>query len=723
MKEIIIAENSGFCFGVRQAIEKAEKALGESGAYSCGPLIHNESVTEELQKKGLISVGSIGELPAGATLIVRSHGEAKDFFDAAEKKGIKVIDATCPFVQKIHEIVKNAGREGRDVVIVGDKNHPEVKGIDGWCENPAIIINSEEDAAKISGKKLLAVAQTTIIEAFFMRIVEILKEKNEVFVENTICGATKERQRSCEETAKTCDMMVVIGSKKSSNSVKLFDISKKHCKNSYFIENIIDLPLKDILKCNRIGITAGASTPGRVIKEVIAGMSEVIANENNETNLMQDLMDEIEKSLRLPRGGEIITGTIIQVTDREIVVNLGCKKDGIIPRDELIVEGDQKLNDLFNEGDEIQAKVLKTDDGDGNILLSRRKLEVNEHWNEVNAAFENKSILEVKVVKQVKGGVIASYKEVAGYIPLSQLSDRFIESADADEYVGKILPVKIIKVDQKKGKVSFSHRNCLMEERQKKIDDVWNSLSVDDIVEGTVMRFTDYGAFVDVGGLDGLLHISEISWGKLKHPQEVLELGQKIKVKVLSMNAEKGKISLGLKQTGPEPWAIIDEKYKTEQIVKGRVVQIKEYGAFVELEPGLDGLVHISEVAHKRVTNIANELSVGQDVSAKILEINKEKKRISLSIKETIEKPIFEEPEEVAEAAEEKVEAAVEPAPVVEAEPVAAEPVETEPTAEEAVEPVETVAEETVEEAEDAAEAEPEEVVKEEAEEIETEEK
>ena len=647
MKEIIIAEHSGFCFGVKQAIEKAEKAIDEhDDIYSCGPLIHNQYVTDELVGKGLKMVHSIDELPDEVCLVVRSHGESKDFFDAVKKKNIKIINATCPYVTKIHRIVRSAVQDGYDIVVIGDKTHPEVQGINGWCDNSAIIINSEEEARKIAGKNILAVAQTTIIESFFIDIIDILKEKNEVKIENTICSATKKRQDSCKMTAKKCDIMLIIGSAKSSNSIKLYNISKKYCENTYFIENVKNLPLKKVEKCNKIGLAAGASTPERVIKEVIAGMSEFITNENHETNSMQDLMDEIEKSLRLPRGGEIVTGTVLQVTDREVVVNLGCKKDGIIPRDEVIVEGEQGLNDLFKEGDEVRAKVLKTDDGDGNILLSKKKLEVNGHWEEINAAYENKSIIEVKVTKLVKGGVIASYKEVSGYIPLSQLSDRFVENAEAAEYIGKVLPVRVTRIDQRKGKVVFSHRNYLMEERQKKIEDVWNSLNVDDIVEGTVMRFTDYGAFVDVGGLDGLLHISEISWGKLKHPKEVLEIGQKIKVKVLSMNSEKGKISLGLKQTSPEPWMIIDEKFQVGQVVKGKVVQIKEYGAFVELEPGLDGLVHISEVAHSRVSNLANELSIGQEVFAKILEINKEKKRISLSIKETLEPPVFTDSEE-----------------------------------------------------------------------------
>ncbi|MGN0711658.1 MAG: bifunctional 4-hydroxy-3-methylbut-2-enyl diphosphate reductase/30S ribosomal protein S1 [Anaerovoracaceae bacterium] len=650
MRKIEIAENSGFCFGVKRAIEMTENAAeqytGKKRVFTCGPLIHNQSVTDELKSRGVDIIGKPSEAGKDDVVIVRSHGEGKAFYEEAERIGFELIDATCPFVSKIHRLVENADREGKKIIIVGDAAHPEVKGINGWCGNRAVIVNSEEDAEHVKKDRYFVVAQTTLQRGHFCGITENLKAQGcELDIHDTICSATSVRQDSCRKLSERVDLMLIIGGKNSSNSKKLYELSKKNCKKTFFIENIADLPLKDIELCNKIGIAAGASTPERLIKEVIANMSEFIT-ENNEENLMCNFMDEIEKSLRLPRGGEIVEGTVIHVTDREVVVNLGCKKDGIIPKDELTLEGDVKLTDLFKEGDAIQAKVLKTDDGDGNILLSKKKLEVNEHWDEINTALEDKSFINVKVVKEVKGGVIAAYKEVSGFIPLSQLSDRFVDKAE--EFIGKVLPVRVTRVDQKKGKAVFSHKAYLAEERQKKIDEVWSSLNEGDVVEGTVMRFTDYGAFVDIGGIDGLLHISEISWGKLKHPQEVLSIGQKVEVKVLSMNSEKGKISLGLKQTQPEPWTIIDEKYEVGQVITGKVVQIKEYGAFVELEPGLDGLVHISEIAHKRVTNIAEELTVGQEVSAKILEIDKDRKRISLSIKETLEAPA----EEAAEAAD-----------------------------------------------------------------------
>jgi 4-hydroxy-3-methylbut-2-enyl diphosphate reductase len=287
---------------------------------------------------------------------------------------------------------------------------------------------------------------------------------------------------------------------------------------------------------------------------------------------MDDFMDEIDKQMILPNRGEIVEGEIVHVSNREIVVNLGCKKDGIIPKDELILEDGQELTDAYKAGDCIQAKVIKTDDGVGNILLSKKKLEINEHWDEINDALDNKTIVNARVIREVKGGVIATYKEVSGFIPMSQLSDKYIEKAD--EFIGKTLPVKVSRVDQKRNKAVFSHKAYLSEEKQKRVQEIWSALNIGDIVEGTVMRFTDYGAFVDIGGLDGLLHISEISWGKLKHPQEVLKIGETIDVKILSMNTEKGKISLGYKQTHPEPWSVIDEKYQTDQIIKGNVVQI-----------------------------------------------------------------------------------------------------------------------------------------------------
>lgn len=661
-QRIFTAENSGFCFGVRQAIEKTEAEIRKKNErmsetenapepgriFTWGPLIHNRFVTDSLAKAGALIIDSLEQVGRDDVVVVRSHGETKRFFAEAEKRGCRIVDATCPFVKKIQSLVEEAYRSGKQIVIVGDKNHPEVKGINGWCENSALILNSAAEAKEYADKEapFFIVAQTTIKKELFDEVIEqFVAAKAVAEVNNTICSATALRQKSCAELAENCDLMLIIGGSESSNTRKLFEISKKTCKKTFFIEKIEDLPLHQIAKCNKIGIAAGASTPECVIKEVIATMSE--KREMSMEELLATEEYDLDGAMRLPRLNEVVNGTVHQVTENGIIVDMGCKKDGIIPKEEVTLEGDQKLSDLFKAGDEIQAKVVKTDDGEGVITLSRKKLEVNAHWTEIEQAKENDEIITVKVVRQVNGGVIAAYKEVSGFIPLSHLSDKFVESAE--EFIGQELTVKVTRVDSKRGRVAFSHKVILAEEKRKQIEAVWNSLNVGDVVDGTVMRFTDYGAFVDLGGIDGLLHISEISWGKLKHPQEVLQIGDQVKVKILSMNEEKGKISLGLKQTTPEPWSVIDEKYQLGQLVSGKVVQIKEYGAFVELEPGLDGLVHISEVAHKRVNDIAEELTVGQIVDAKILEIDTERKRISLSIKQTIEAPAEEADDEDGE--------------------------------------------------------------------------
>lgn len=656
-KTITLAEHSGFCYGVKTALQKTLKTVEEyegtgRRVYTFGPIIHNDDVVNDLNMRGVQICSAPGSTEKDAAVIIRSHGVPASVEAALRDSCGQLIDATCPHVKKIHRLADDAYHEGRTIVVIGDAGHPEVQGIDGWCGNEAVIfsdpaeIERPKNLARLNrAEEILAVAQTTLNRNVWDACTEaLLRRYPRAQLRCTICSATSSRQTACRRVAEISDAMVVIGGRSSSNSRKLYEIASEVCENTYFIENTSHLPLKDIAKYNKIGVSAGASAPERIIKEVISNMSDIITNNIDESNEMNDFMAEIEKSLKMPQRGEIVKGEVIQVGPREVYVNLGCKKDGIIPKDEIALEADQDIESMFKLGDVVEAKVLKTDDGYGNILLSRKKVEISEHWNEIIKAYEDKSFVTAKVIREVKGGVIAAYKEVTGFIPMSQLNDRYVEKAD--EFIGKTLTVKVTRVDQKRNKAVFSHKAYLAEEKSKKIAEIWSSINVGDTVEGTVMRFTDYGAFVDIGGIDGLLHISEISWGKLKHPQEALKIGQKINVKILSMNEEKGKISLGLKQNTPEPWSVINENYQVGQVVEGKVVQIKEYGAFVELEPGLDGLVHISEIAHKRVTNIADEISIGQMVNAKILEIDEEKRRISLSIKETLDAPEAEAPAE-----------------------------------------------------------------------------
>ncbi|MDR3365220.1 MAG: 30S ribosomal protein S1 [Clostridiales Family XIII bacterium] len=675
--EIIRAGHMGFCGGVGRAIRMAEAALAEgarpeAGVWSVGPIIHNENAMRELEGKGLRVAARLAEVPDGATVVVRSHGEGPDFFKAAEARGLRLADATCPKVARIHALAADAFARGERVAIVGDAEHPEVRATRAWGGGArAAVIDGwqafyEQAAESFEfGEALFVVSQTTYDKSAFEGFANEFRALNDglvyqtdadpeneqshgdsvalewmqvpVKVENTICDATALRQDACRRLAEAVECMVVVGDRHSSNTKKLYEIAKSSGKGrAIFIDNKNEISLKHLCRYGKLGITAGASTPERIVEEVISSMSE-FRSENYETNPMHEFMDEIDKSTRLPRNGDIVIGEVIQVTDSDVTVNLGCKKDGVIPKNEIGLEGGQTLHEMFQEGDEVQAKVLKNDDGEGNILLSKKRVVVSEHWDTIIHAAEEKTPIEVKVLREVNGGVIAAFSEVNGFIPLSQLSDRYVEKAD--EFVGQTLTVKVIRVDQKRNKVVLSHKAVLNEERQKRMQEIWDQLSVGDIIDGRVMRFTDYGAFVDIGGVDGLLHISEISWGKLRHPSDLLEINQEVKVKILSMNKEKEKISLGYKQNQPEPWTIINEKYTAGQVIRGRAVQIKDYGVFVEIEPGLDGLVHISEIAYRRVTEIADELEVGQEVSAKILEIDQVRKRISLSIKETLDKP------------------------------------------------------------------------------------
>ena len=637
------------------AFNAADNYVGSGKLFSCGHLIHNDAVVERLASKGVTIIDNLGEAKNGDAVIIRSHGEPREFYEQAESNGIELIDTTCVFVEKIHKLVAAAHEKGQAIILVGNREHPEVVATNGWCDYSATIIENEEEARDCAktfeGGKPLVVCQTTIKQELLDSVLaELEKAGVECEVKNTICNATRDRQESCKKLATQVDMMVVVGDKNSSNSKKLYEIAQKYCKNSIFVQGAEKYLLLEAQNYNKIGLIAGASTPEWIIKEVISSM------ENVEKNPMMDFMDDIEKSLRLPKPGDIIEGKVDQVMADAVIVNMGCKKDGILRADEVVLEEGQTLADAFKVGDDIQAKVIKSDEGEGGILLSKKRLVAVENYTELEEAMENKEIISVKLTRTVNGGIIAAYKEITGFIPMSQLSDRYVENAE--EFLGQTVDVKVIRVDTKRNRAVFSRKAVLVDEKRKTVAEIWTNLNVGDVVEGKVMRFTDYGAFVDIGGVDGLLHISEISWGKLKHPEEVLKIGDIINVKILSLNEEKGKISLGLKQTQPEPWSLVGDKYNVGDVISGKIVQIKEYGAFVELEAGLDGLVHISEIANKRVENVFDELKVGQEVEVKIMEIEPEKKRISLSIKATLpEEPAAEVAEEVAEAPAEEPEA------------------------------------------------------------------
>lgn len=651
MSNIRVAESAGFCFGVKRAIEMAYEAIGvEPKLYSYGQLIHNKTVTDDLASKGLEIVESLDGLTEG-TLLIRSHGVGKALYDEAEAKGLKILDGTCPFVKKIHNIVHDKLAEGMGIIIVGDGTHPEVIGINGWCENAAVILEDEE-AAKTKEipekEKYAVVVQTTFRQAKFDKILEILQDRGvNMDVHNTICSATEKRQTEAEELSKTVDKMIVIGGKNSSNTQKLVEICAKNCGNTVHIETICDLVLNNFGKDDKIGITAGASTPPAIIKEVVVTMSEALENAVQNLGGSEEATFEqmLEESLVTLHTGDVVKGTVIQVVNEEVSVNLGFKSDGIIARGEFSSDPTVIPSKTVQPGDEIEVFVVRVNDGDGNVMLSRKRIEAQKGIEEIEAAYNDKAVVTGTVTNVVKGGLIAVVNGVNVFIPSSQVSNRFIE--DLSVFNGQELEFNIIEVDRVKRRFIGGRKALVEQEIAAKRAALFETIQAGSRVNGTVSRLTDFGAFVDLGGVDGLIHISEMSWGRISNPKEVLKEGQEVEVFVLDVDKEKGKISLSLKDADKNPWKLAAEKYAVGSIVEGKVVRMVPFGAFVELEPGVDGLVHISQIANKHVVKPEDELKVGEIINVKVLEVNPEQKKISLS-KRQADAPVEEAPAEEA---------------------------------------------------------------------------
>jgi len=628
--KIIIADNAGFCFGVKRAMDMSMEVLNENNdsIHSLGPLIHNRQAVDKLNRLGLRVANSIDEIENGK-VIVRSHGIPYEIYEKISKMDLELIDCTCPYVKSIHKKVNEYWRKGYKIVIIGDKDHPEVIGINGWCNNEGIVINTEDEATNLPNlNKICIVSQTTNTLDKFNTLSKIVSQKSSnVEIFNTICNATNLRQSSCKEVAKKVEAMIVIGGYHSSNTNKLVEISKKYCQNVYHIETVNDLSFKELSKYEAIGLTAGASTPDWIIKEVIEKMENI----NND-----EMMKAIEDSMVYLQRGSIVKGNVILVTDNEVMVNVGYKSDGIIERTELSNDPNISPKELFKEGDEVDVYVIKLDDGEGNVVLSSKRVEDVKNWDEVEKIYENQEKVECKVIEVVKGGVIASVNGLRGFIPASLLSVKYVRNLD--EYKGKTLLAKIIDFNRNKNKIILSRKEIEKEEIEEIKNKVWDSLEIGNIIEGEVKRITNFGAFVDIGGIDGLVHISDLSWNKIKHPSEVVSEGEKIKVEVLDFNRENNRISLGLKQILPRPWDVFMDSCKVGDIVKGEIVNLLDFGAFVRLDSGVDGLVHISQISNEHVNRPSDKLKVGGKVKVKIMDIDEEKERISLSIKEASEK-------------------------------------------------------------------------------------
>jgi len=630
--EIIVAKTAGFCFGVDNAVSLVNRLLDENVGqlYTLGPIIHNKQVVNTLSEKGVKVINSTEEASENSNIVIRAHGVGPSVYEQMKKKKVNIFDATCPFVKKIHNLVIGKNNDGYDIVIVGDKNHPEVIGINGWCNNRAYIVNSIDDIKNIpdSVRKLFVVAQTTSNIEKWREITDELKKRfSDVEIRNTICSATSTRQNEAAEISRKVDMMIVIGGKNSSNTQKLYEICKENCKNTYKIETFGDLPPVDIKKIKKIGITAGASTPDWIIKEVINKMEEL-----NKLNKEMDFAEAFEKSLITLNTGEIVKGKVIGYNNAEIYVDLGYKSDGIIPVDEYSDDPDFNPAESLKIGDEIEVFVVRVNDGEGTVMLSKKKVDAIKGWDRIQEAYENKQPVKVKVVEVVKGGLIAISGGIRIFIPSSQVSDRY--EKDLNVFLKQVFDVRITEFNANKRKVVGSRRILIEEQRNELQEKFWNTIEVGKRYTGTVKSLTNFGAFVDIGGVDGLIHISELSWNKIKHPSEVVNVGDKVEVTILEFDKESGRVSLGYRKTEDNPWYKVEEKYPVGSTVKGKVVRLVPFGAFVELEEGIDGLVHISQIANKRIAKPDDVLEIGQEVEAKVLEVNSEAKRVSLSIKE-----------------------------------------------------------------------------------------
>ena len=628
--EIILSECYGFCGGVKRAVESAfEAADTYDDVKILGELVHNAQVNEELRNKGVELIDE-DHLPTGATVITRSHGTTKAVKAALKEKGNRVVDTTCPFVSRIYTIVEENNAKGIPVVIVGDKEHPEVKGIASYGDEVYIISSEEEvDQLPILDKKQIAlVSQTTNPKKIVDKAEERLKSvsSGEILRYNTICKATNDRQDACRMLATHVDCMLVIGGKNSANTKKLVKIASEHCDYVYHIQTINQLDLRPFKKFNKIGITAGASTPSSVIKEAVSRMDNMNRDEmNNET------MEAIENSFTRVRRGEIVDGEVLYVTDDEVMVNIGYRADGIISRDELSNDPNVKPSEVFNQGDKIQVYVMKMDDGDGNVVLSYKRVENMKVWDEMEEKFENGETVVAHVTNVVKGGLTCDVDGLNGFIPASHVSVRF--QRDLSKYVDQDLECEIIDFDKGRRKFVLSRKNLEANEIEEKRKEVYSTLQEGEFVEGTVQRLTNFGAFVDVGGVDGLIHISELSWNRVKHPSDVVSPGEHVKVLVLKIDEEKNRIALGLKQTTEKPWDTFVNTVEVGDDVKGTVVNILDFGAFVRLESGVDGLLHVSQISRQHVEKPSDVLEIGQEIDVRVTDINFDDKKISLSMK------------------------------------------------------------------------------------------
>ncbi|WP_373163304.1 bifunctional 4-hydroxy-3-methylbut-2-enyl diphosphate reductase/30S ribosomal protein S1 [Agathobaculum sp. Marseille-P7918] len=630
---VTVAKTAGFCFGVRRAVNLAEQQAGKNGViYAYGEIIHNMHEIRRLEECGVRTAQTLEEIPDGTKVLIRAHGVPRTVYDTLAAKNCEVFDATCPFVQKIHRIVDRESRGGRLIVILGSAGHPEVVGIQGWC-GESVVLEGEEQARAFTeqpemvDRPLAVVAQTTVNRAIWNISVGLIKKRcTNLKIFDTICKATDERQSEARLLAGASDQMIVIGDKKSSNTKRLYEISRSLCKNVLYIEDAAELTTQELCRDGRVGITAGASTPAWIIKEVSNMMSEETKIENGE-----DFAAMLEESFKTLNTGEKVTGTVVAVSTTDVQVDLGVKHTAYIPVSELSDDPNYDVAANIHPGDEIEAVVVRVNDGEGTVTLSKKRVDQLKGWETIEKAYEEHTVVEGTIVEENRGGVVATAFGVRVFIPASQTG------VPKDQPMSQLVKTKqsfyITEINRQRKRVVGSIRQIQQEARKAAAEKIWSTIEVGNEYEGTVKSLTSYGAFVDIGGVDGMVHISELSWGRIKHPSEVVNVGDKVKVFVIGLDKENKKISLGYKREEDNPWNVFKSKYGVGDVAEVKILKFMPFGAFAEIVPGVDGLIHISQIADHRIAKPEDVLEVGQQVEAKIIDINDEKKKVSLSIR------------------------------------------------------------------------------------------
>jgi 4-hydroxy-3-methylbut-2-enyl diphosphate reductase len=691
--EIVLADAAGFCFGVKRALDltldavsKAEASGSGTPIHTLGPLIHNPQVVQELESKGVAIRQAPEDINSGV-VIVRCHGVSPTVMDALSQRDVQVLDATCPFVQRAMRWARQLYDEGYQVVIVGDESHPEVQAIQGYTNGTAYVVDSPQAIDELpAAKRIGVIAQTTQSTANFRACISALIGKvEELKAFDTICTATEQRQASARRLAAQVDVMVVIGGHNSANTRRLAEVCQEQGTRTIHVETPDQLRKEWFTGVRKAGVTAGASTPDWLIEGVLKRMMEFTEDkvaqvtEGVEEEQDQVAAPEAEASeaaeavqtqqtqgerpeepqmedfeVKLPTPGAIVKGRVVKVAPDEVLVDIDYKSEGRIPLNELSFLPNVQPADVVSEGDEISVKVLKVEDSEGTVLLSKKRADADQSWQKLEELQKTGGTLKAKVMQTVKGGLLVDVG-VRGFIPASHVSRTFEDNLE--KYVGQVLELKIIELDRSKNNVVFSHKEVLEDKFQRAKEEAFNNLREGSIVNGVVRRLTDFGAFVDIGsGVEGLLHVSEMAYSRVNHPSDVLSEGDEIKVMVLGVDKENERISLGLKQTLPDPWDSITEKYAVGDVVTGTVTRVVDFGAFVKLEDGVEGLVHISQLAHRHVARAEEVVHPGDEVRVKVISVDPNARRIGLSIKELEPKPEPKPAPKAKQQAQEQVE-------------------------------------------------------------------